>query len=304
MSKEFTIAEVAEKVLLENGFPMSAEEIHNYILEMGMYSFKEGANSLHILKIQIDRKCINSNLSYKVQDLLFYVNNENKYGLLKETGENELKKYLTFEQLEQWLLQNNKTQQSTIDQITRRLDILDKTFQNLDEYVKRAEDAELAFMSSKKSFDELSGLHEVTKYWDDKKLVHESSIRKFSIAFAVSIIITIVCFFILVPHYNDTVTDKQALLAVGKLLFITSIGIWISRTFLKIILSNLHLAEEAREKKTMNLTYLALIKEKAGLEENDRKIILEATFRPSNNGIIQDDSNVTILDIVKILKSK
>jgi len=304
MEKKFTITEAAEKVLKDFGSPMSLEDIHDQILEGNIYLFKEGADSIHILRTQLGRKCINSNLSYKSQELIFFIDDNNRYGLLKEISEIELKKYLTFDQFEQWLLQNNKDSQNTIEELTKKINAIDKTFQNLDEYVKRAEDAEQAFMSSKKSFDELSGLHEVTKYWDDKKLVHESSIRKFSIAFAISIIITIICFFFLVPHYNETISDKQAFLGLGKLLFVTSIGIWISRTFLKIILSNLHLAEEAREKKTMNLTYLALIKEKAGLEENDRKIILEATFRPSNNGIIQDDSNVTILDIVKILKSK
>ena len=86
--------------------------------------------------------------------------------------------------------------------------------------------------------------------------------------------------------------------------FLISILIWISRIILKIALSNLHLSEEAREKKTMILTYLALIKEGAGLEEKDRKLILEAIFRPSTNGLIKDESNVTLLDIANIFKGK
>lgn len=303
MEKKYTITEAAEKVLQNFGSPMSLEDIHAHILNENLYQFKAGADSLHILRTQLDRKCINSNLSYKAQEVLFFIDNTYKYGLLKESSEAELKKYLTFDQLEQWLIQSNKDSQSTINKLTNRLDQIDRSFQSLDEYVKRAEYAEQAFEASKKSFDELSGLTEVTKYWDVKKQTHKKAIKRFSIAFIISIVITIICFFLLIPHYEN-INDKQALLHLGKLFFITSIGIWISRTFLKIVLSNLHLEEEAREKKTMNLTYLALIRDKAGLEENDRRIILEAIFRPSSNGIIQDDSNVTVLDIVKILKSK
>jgi hypothetical protein len=86
--------------------------------------------------------------------------------------------------------------------------------------------------------------------------------------------------------------------------FMVSIIIWLSRILLKIIFSNLHLKEEAHEKETQILTYLALIKEDAGLEENDRKLILEAIFRPSTNGLIKDESNVTLLDIANIFKGK
>ena len=64
----------------------------------------------------------------------------------------------------------------------------------------------------------------------------------------------------------------------------------------------MHLKEEAHEKETMILTYLALINEGAGLENEDRKLILEAIFRPSTNGLIKDESNVTLLDVVKTIK--
>ena len=86
--------------------------------------------------------------------------------------------------------------------------------------------------------------------------------------------------------------------------FLISILIWVSRIILKIALSNLHLSEEAREKKTMILTYLALITEGAGLKDDDRKLVLEAIFRPSTNGLIKDESNVTLLDIANIFKGK
>ncbi|MCH9739766.1 MAG: hypothetical protein K0U38_02855, partial [Epsilonproteobacteria bacterium] len=81
-----------------------------------------------------------------------------------------------------------------------------------------------------------------------------------------------------------------------------SLLIWISRILLKMAFSNLHLKEEAHEKETMILTYLALINEGGGLQKDDRRLILDAIFRPSTNGLIKDESNVTLLDIVKTIK--
>ena len=106
---------------------------------------------------------------------------------------------------------------------------------------------------------------------------------------------------------NSTLKDPEFVAQISNYtlyFFLISILIWISKIILKIALSNLHLSEEAREKKTMILTYLALIKEGAGLEDDDRKLILDAIFRPSTNGLIKDESNVTLLDIANIFKGK
>ena len=98
--------------------------------------------------------------------------------------------------------------------------------------------------------------------------------------------------------------EKHQIIRYIQYVFLLSLIIWLLRIILKVTFSNLHLQEEAHEKETMILTYLALINEGAGLKEDDRKLILEAIFRPSTNGLIKDESNVTLLDLAKVFKSK
>lgn len=88
------------------------------------------------------------------------------------------------------------------------------------------------------------------------------------------------------------------------LIFASSSILWIIRIVVKIALSNLHLSEDAHERVVMIQTYLAFIKEGHGLEENDKQLILSSLFRPSNIGIIKDESSITVADIVSSLKAR
>ncbi len=88
------------------------------------------------------------------------------------------------------------------------------------------------------------------------------------------------------------------------LIFASSSALWIIRITVKIALSNLHLSEDAHERVVMIKTYLAFISEGHGLEEKDKQLIMTSLFRPSNIGIIQDESSITVADIVSSLKGK
>ena len=73
---------------------------------------------------------------------------------------------------------------------------------------------------------------------------------------------------------------------------------------MKIALSNYHLTVDAKERIVMIRTYLALMQEGKGFEQDDRKVILDNIFRPTNHGIIKDEASITISDILSALKSK
>ena len=66
--------------------------------------------------------------------------------------------------------------------------------------------------------------------------------------------------------------------------------LWPLRILSRMLLSNLHLREDARERVTMANTYLALVQSKEGLKDEDRKLILEMLFRPASLGIVRDDA--------------
>jgi Family of unknown function (DUF6161) len=77
--------------------------------------------------------------------------------------------------------------------------------------------------------------------------------------------------------------------ATAFAILMTTIAFWIGRILLRMYLSGHHLATDAEERRTMIMTFLALAKNKS-VEENDRKLILTALFRPGSDGIVKDDA--------------
>lgn len=82
----------------------------------------------------------------------------------------------------------------------------------------------------------------------------------------------------------------------------TTIMVWMMKILVKIMLSNYHLAVDANERVIMLNTYLVLLEDGKGFEENDRKVILDNIFRQTNHGIITDETSVTVADIVSSFK--
>lgn len=85
------------------------------------------------------------------------------------------------------------------------------------------------------------------------------------------------------------------------MIFASSSAFWIIRITVKIALSNLHLSEDAHERVVMIQTYLSFVNE-GQINENDKNLILSSLFRPSNIGIINDESSVTVADIITAFK--
>jgi hypothetical protein len=96
--------------------------------------------------------------------------------------------------------------------------------------------------------------------------------------------------------------DYSKLAWYALMIFASSSAFWIIRITVKIALSNLHLSEDAHERVVMIQTYLSFIQEGHGLDEKDKQLILSSLFRSSNIGIIQDESSVTVADIVTAFK--
>ena len=97
--------------------------------------------------------------------------------------------------------------------------------------------------------------------------------------------------------------DYSKLAWYALMIFASSSAFWIIRITVKIALSNLHLSEDAHERVVMIQTYLAFVKEGELKDGNeDKKLILSSLFRPSSIGIIQDESSVTVTDIITAFK--
>jgi hypothetical protein len=86
------------------------------------------------------------------------------------------------------------------------------------------------------------------------------------------------------------IADAQ-LWQVTQLALVAVFGVWIMRLLVRLLLSNTHLHTDASERRTMMLTYLAMMRERQLPEDGSRKLILQALFRPSSTGIIKDDAS-------------
>lgn len=76
---------------------------------------------------------------------------------------------------------------------------------------------------------------------------------------------------------------------IGFFILLATLYFWTIRVLVKLLLSNIHLEGDANERVVMSQTYLALLREQSGFNDNDKKLILATLFRPSSSGIVGDD---------------
>lgn len=186
---------------------------------------------------------------------------------------------------------------------------------------KTLEETQKEFLNAKNAVEEDNRLYASKEYWSQKKQKHRKIALILSVVFTL-LIVSLLIFIaqsitnldILYLSDSNVTESMQSIKSHTKTsiqyliihfvqsFLILSLLVWLSRIVLKIIFSNLHLKEEAYEKETMIVTYLALLKEGGGLRESDRSLILEAIFRPSTNGLIKDESSVTMMDVANVFK--
>jgi hypothetical protein len=143
-----------------------------------------------------------------------------------------------------------------------------------------------------KTYDEKLAVQASVLYWKNKAASHGRAATK--LAWASGIVSSIVAIFLGVETFLavgplQKVSDLP-LWKAAMLLLTAIIGVWSIRVLVRLLLSNLHLKSDAVERRTMLLTYLALLRRGQGPEEEHRELILQILFRPSTTGIIKDDA--------------
>ena len=87
---------------------------------------------------------------------------------------------------------------------------------------------------------------------------------------------------------------------------ITSVGIYILRTFIKMAMSSFHLSRDAKERNKLSIFYLALIEDDA-VTDKERAIVLNSLFSRADTGLLKGDSGPTmsnnISDLVDLFKN-
>lgn len=113
-------------------------------------------------------------------------------------------------------------------------------------------------------YAEFMKLRAPAKYWQDKAVEHKSKAESYK-----------------------TMLIGFSIGGVGVLL--TTAIIWPVRILIRLYLSEHHLAIDSVQRETMTMTYLAMIDEKAA-DTEQRKLIIEALFRPAADGLVKDDA--------------
>lgn len=164
------------------------------------------------------------------------------------------------------------------------------------------------------TYKEKVELNESVGYWQTKENNHRDE-RRGWFKGVIGLVIATLIFPLLVMAItawttNDLMKD-HLIMGVLNPLVITATLISLSlctfgvRFCSKQFSSAKHLELEATERRTMILTYLALMSENKLKEQEDRKIALDTLFRPSQTGIVAEAGSIMPTDsVIKILDKR
>lgn len=134
-----TIHDVVVDTLNYFGKPTDITLIYEHIVKNKLYSFgAKKEDPQHIVRNLIERKCINSNASYKTKQLLFYKEGTKKYGLLEWLEESD-----KVEILESFHKAQFQNIESKLDEVESKLGVekineqLNKNILKIDEHAKK-----------------------------------------------------------------------------------------------------------------------------------------------------------------------
>ncbi len=162
----------------------------------------------------------------------------------------------------------------------------------------------------KESYDSYMSLAAPRNYWAKKSVEHGRRIkelRTYLIVFAlIGIVILGVAAFCLLPEFypKDSIPWRN----LALFLLISTFVIWLLKLIVKLLLSNIHLYSDAKERVVMIQTFMALVRSKKdgdGLEKADLALVLAPIFKPSTTGVIKDDGGpITLTDFISRLGEK
>ncbi len=139
-------------------------------------------------------------------------------------------------------------------------------------------------------------LQEPVKYWRDQKRKHLAFAAVFGVAALITLIFGVISVKSLLVALPEVAQPEKGLLvapATTQLAIIALTGlafVWVTRLFVRMMLSHFHLGTDAGEREIMTLVFLSLLQQGNAVAETDRAYILQSLFRPSSTGIIKDDA--------------
>ena len=131
-------------------------------------------------------------------------------------------------------------------------------------------------------------------YWRNKSNIHASMAKGYATALVIYAVSALVLLYVIFYFTASLLPNDPKDLSVALIfkisaisLLTTAVAFWIGRILLRNYVSDRHLYNDAQERRTMIMTFLALTRKKA-VTDDDRKLILGALFRPASDGIVKE----------------
>jgi len=153
------------------------------------------------------------------------------------------------------------------------------------------------------TYDEHMKLQAPVEYWKNKKLRHAAERR--TLLFW-TILVGLVSFGGLGAYVWFNFHESQAGVVPWReivgFFVLSSLAFWSVKILVRLLLSAIHLSEDAAEREVMAMTYMALVRGDGSttkyLEEKDRALVLGPLFRPSATGVIDDGAPPHVSEII------
>jgi hypothetical protein len=148
-----------------------------------------------------------------------------------------------------------------------------------------------------KTYDEKLALQAPVRYWMTKRRFHSLARKKIGGVLrwggvGSAIFISLALWLLL---GDATTTKPPEYWRIGFVVILLTVVFWSVRLGIKILLSHLHLEEDAAQRITMIQTYLSLMRRGQTTSAEDIKQILSALFRPTGDGLVKDEGMPTSL---------
>lgn len=188
-------------------------------------------------------------------------------------------------------------QTQTIDEAAKAqlVELAQQHDEKSDEQQRQFSDLKNELEGTTRAYEVRMELEGPVRYWRTKSSLHRrrANIALTSLlAYSVASSVGLYCLFneaaAHLPEKSEQLPIAALFKAAAFSIFFATIVLWIGRIILRIFLSERHLSTDADERRTMIMTFLALIK-KRGVEEKDRQLVLAAIFRPGSDGIVGEE---------------
>lgn len=194
------------------------------------------------------------------------------------------------------------------EEYTKRIDVTLKNkegqFENLFEETKEKQN------QLNETYGKLLMLKEPAKYWDDRSAILYSKWNNF--AWALGLIILTVCLLLYFLIFSTPeavikmfLNENYVASIKWSIIFIIFISffIFLVRILTRVMLSNYHLASDAKERSVLTYFYLSLSKE-VSVEQEEKLIVMQSLFSRSDSGLLNTDTSPTLPWIIESILKK